>query len=377
MSLWNGSCMQCSIDANNSNLVQLSSGYLCFSCIQHIYSQTHGTGLSNRSTNKQISIDNIDYPREIKGFLDEYIIGQDHAKKALSVAVYNHYRRLNSNNNLLSKSNILMVGSTGTGKTLLVKTLAQVLQVPFIIADATSMVQSGYVGDSVDSCIKNLFDNASQSIEATQSGIVFIDEIDKIGKKAGTTGRDIAGEGVQQQLLKLIEGKDVVFDATIDGVIQKVCIDTNNILFICGGAFVNDEPIQSIDDVIQFGIIPELAGRLSVMVKLEDHTIDSLLKIMTEPKNSVVQQYKDLFATEEIELSFTKDALKLIAQQAIENNTGARGLKSILDNVLMDANYNIDKLKVKGKLVVNEKFIRENVNVLEANKSVGNNHCIT
>jgi len=354
MSLWNGSCMQCGIDANNSNLVQLSAGYLCFSCIQHIYSQTHGTGLSNKSsTNKQILISDIDYPREIKGFLDEYIIGQDNAKKVLSVAVYNHYRRLNSDSKLLSKSNILMVGSTGTGKTLLVKTLAQVLQVPFTIADATGMVQSGYVGDSVDSCIKNLFDNASQSIEATQSGIVFIDEIDKIGKKAGTTGRDIAGEGVQQQLLKLIEGKDVVFDATIDGIIQKVCIDTSSILFICGGAFVSDEPIQTIDDVIQFGIIPELAGRLSVMVKLEDHTVDSLIRIMTEPKDSVVQQYKELFKIEGIELSFTQDALKIIAHQAIHNNTGARGLKSILDNVLMDANYNIDKLKVKGKLAVN------------------------
>lgn len=361
-SLWNGSCMQCGIDANNSNLVQLSVGYLCFSCIQHIYSQTHGTGISSKSsTHQQISIDNIDYPREIKGFLDEYIIGQDNAKKALSVAVYNHYRRLNSNTNVLSKSNILMVGSTGTGKTLLVKTLAQVLAVPFTIADATGMVQSGYVGDSVDSCIKNLFDNANQSIEATQSGIVFIDEIDKIGKKAGTTGRDIAGEGVQQQLLKLIEGKEVVFDATINGNIQKVCIDTSNILFICGGAFVNHEPIQTIDDVIQFGIIPELAGRLSVMVRLEDHTIDSLIRIMTEPKDSVIQQYKSLFAIEGIELSFTKDALKCIAEVAIDNNTGARGLKSILDNVLMDANYNIDKLKSKGKLLVNEKFIKENL----------------
>jgi ATP-dependent Clp protease ATP-binding subunit ClpX len=239
--------------------------------------------------------------------------------------------------------------------------LADILEVPFTIADATGMVQSGYVGESVDQCIKTLYENSGQSIEATQSGIVFIDELDKIGKKAGTTGRDIAGEGVQQQLLKLIEGKEITFDARNGNELQKVSINTDSILFICGGAFVNDRCISQINDVIDFGIIPELAGRLSVMVKLEDHTVDSLLRIMTEPTNSVVQQYQELFEMEGVDLTFTQGALKLIVQHAINNGTGARGLKSILDNVLMDANYEIDRLKSKGKLVVNEKFIRENL----------------
>jgi ATP-dependent Clp protease ATP-binding subunit ClpX len=363
MDFWNsGNCIQCGTDASTSNLAQLTNGYLCFSCIRDIYAQTWGEGTSIKSLNKKsIAIGDIEYPRAIKAYLDEYIIGQDTAKKVLSVAVYNHYKRLNNTNSNLSKSNILMVGSTGTGKTLLAKTLADILEVPFTIADATGMVQSGYVGESVDQCIKTLYENSGQSIEATQSGIVFIDELDKIGKKAGTTGRDIAGEGVQQQLLKLIEGKEITFDARNGNELQKVSINTDSILFICGGAFVNDRCISQINDVIDFGIIPELAGRLSVMVKLEDHTVDSLLRIMTEPTNSVVQQYQELFEMEGVDLTFTQGALKLIVQHAINNGTGARGLKSILDNVLMDANYEIDRLKSKGKLVVNEKFIRENL----------------
>lgn len=324
-------------------------------------------------------------PQDIVKILDDYVVGQDHAKKVLSVAVYNHYKRIDANISSaadgveLTKSNILMIGPTGCGKTLLAQTLARVLDVPFTMADATSLTEAGYVGDDVENIIARLLQSANFDIEKTQRGIVYIDEIDKIARKSEDNARrDISGEGVQQGLLKIIEGT-VASVPTQPGrktaQQEYVQVDTRNILFICAGAFSGLEKIiaargkgSSIgfgadvrekddtsrkdifekvepDDLIKFGLIPEIVGRLPIVAPLDGLTEEDLTRILSEPKNSITKQYQKLFNLDKVDLSFDGDALKEIAKKAIERKTGARGLRAITENVLLNTMFDAPSKK--------------------------------
>ncbi len=334
----------------------------------------------------------IPRPIEIKNFLDEYVIGQDKAKKALAVAVYNHYKRIGSDKASdveIQKSNILMLGPTGSGKTLLAQTMARLLDVPFAIADATSLTEAGYVGEDVENILLKLIMAADGDIKKAERGIIYIDEIDKITKKSENVSitRDVSGEGVQQALLKILEG--TVASVPPQGGRkhpQQECfrIDTTNILFICGGAFDGLEKIISKrlgkqamgfgneikstskadistllkqaepQDLLKFGIIPEFIGRLPIVVSLETLDIDALKQILTQPKNAIVKQYKKLFEIDGVELEVTEDALNAIAKKAIERKTGARGLRSIMEETMSDIMYEVPSRDDIKKVVVTE-----------------------
>ena len=327
-----------------------------------------------KTSSKQSTTIDIPDPRNIKEYLDQYVVGQDEAKIVLAVAITNHYKRISSPKNEVDKSNILMIGPTGTGKTLLAKTVAEYLNVPFAVADATTLTEAGYVGDDVDSVITRLYQNADNDIERTQRGIIFLDEIDKIARKSesATVSRDVSGEGVQQALLKLVEGTKIKInpgggrksDASVE-------IDTTNILFIAGGAFVGldkivknriqgtamgfgaqlttdaivDYEIVSPDDLVKYGMIPEFIGRFSSSVSLHGLTKEQLISILTKVKHNFVEQYQWLFNQDGVALSFENESLNLIAERTLKTKTGARGLHSELERILLPHMYDLPRYR--------------------------------
>lgn len=341
---------------------------------------------------KDIDLTKIPAPHHIKEMLDQYVVGQEHAKKIMSVAVYNHYKRVaNADSDVeIEKSNMLMIGPTGSGKTYLVKTLAKLLSVPLAIADATSLTEAGYIGDDIESVVSKLLAAADNDVERAEHGIIFIDEIDKIAKKKETRSRDVSGESVQQGMLKLLEGSDVevpVGATSKNAMVPLVTVNTKNILFICGGAFPDLEDIikerlnrqgsigftadlkdkydnepnlcsqVTVEDLRNYGMIPEFLGRLPIVFSLESLTKQMLIQIMKEPKNAILKQYEKLLEMDEVKLEFDDAALEAIADKAMEKKTGARALRSIIEEYMLDIMYEIPKDNNIGKVTITGDYI--------------------
>ena len=342
-----------------------------------------------------LDIHSIPAPHKIKASLDEYVVGQDHAKKVMSVAVYNHYKRIMSEEKdgvEIEKSNMLMIGPTGCGKTYLVKTLARLLDVPLAITDATSLTEAGYIGDDIESVVSKLLAAADNDVERAEHGIIFIDEIDKIAKKRNANQRDVSGESVQQGMLKLLEGAEIevpVGASSKNAMVPMTTVDTKNILFICGGAFPdleeiikerlnkeasigfkadlkdkydNDENLLSkvtVEDVRKFGMIPEFLGRLPILFSLDALSEDMLVKIIVEPKNAIIKQYQKLLEMDEVQLNFEEDALFAIAKQAKEKKVGARALRAIIEEFMLDIMYEIPKDDNIGTVTITKDYIEK------------------
>lgn len=399
-------CMQKSFDTmNNSNINynDLMSNMpnismIDLSSLPHQISEKQRVKKKKKTEDKKkgFTMKDVPPPHKIKASLDEYVIGQEHAKKVISVGVYNHYKRVLSADQgddgvEIAKSNMLMIGPTGSGKTYLVQTLAKLLDVPLAITDATSLTEAGYIGDDIESVVSKLLAAADNDVERAEHGIIFIDEIDKIAKKKNTNQRDVSGEAVQQGMLKLLEGSDVevpVGANSKNAMVPLTTVNTSNILFICGGAFPDlaevikerlnkkasigfqaelrdkydkDKNILdkvTVEDLRKFGMVPEFLGRLPVIFTLQELDKDMLVQILKEPKNAILKQYKKLLAMDEVKLSFDEAALEAIAEKALEKDTGARALRAILEEYMLDIMYEIPKDDSIGEVVITGEYIR-------------------
>ncbi len=404
-------CSFCDATESEENpLIAGNDVYICKNCVISAYKIMFGDEKENESLNNEEllkAVENLMTPKELNSFLGEYVIGQERARKLISVGVYNHYKRIFKTNTItdddteISKSNILLIGPTGSGKTLMAQTIARVLNVPIAIADATSLTEAGYVGEDVENILTKLLQAADGDIKKAEQGIVFIDEIDKISRMSENRSitRDVSGEGVQQALLKIVEG--AIVNIPPKGGRKHpnqefTAIDTTNILFICGGAFdglkdilkrkqgdnilgfghekkTKDEQETTFDmvepdDLVSYGLIPELVGRLPIIASLHEISEDDMVRILTEPKNSLINQYKKLFSIDEVELNFEKEALRAIAKKSIKRKTGARGLRAILEENMIDIMYELPDYS-GYEIMITKEVIQNNENPVYIKKS--------